>query len=64
MNNKNDHEELLSGGNVSNVYRVGYTVRRDVKPDSERIHRLLQHLESKGFEQAPKFLGIDEKNRD
>ena len=64
MNNKNDQEELLSGGNVSNVYRIGDTVRRDVKPGSERIHRLLQHLESKGFEQAPKCLGIDEQNRE
>ena len=64
MNNKNDHEELLSGGNVSNVYRIGDTVRRDVKPDSERIHRLFQHLESKGFKQAPRFLGIDEQNRE
>ncbi len=64
MTNKNDQEELLSGGNVSNVYRIGDTVRRDVKPGSERIHRLLQHLESKGFEQAPKFLGIDEQNRE
>lgn len=31
MKKQNDHEELLTGGNVSNVYRSGDTVRREVK---------------------------------
>ncbi len=61
----NQHnEERLTGGNVSNVYRSEDTVRRELKPDSEKIHRLLEHLESKGYDYAPKFLGIDEKNRE
>jgi len=61
-NHKN--EEILTGGNVSNVYRSGDTVRRELKPESHKIHDLLKHLENKGFSYAPKFLGIDEKGRE
>ncbi|RFB11441.1 aminoglycoside phosphotransferase [Bacillus sp. HNG] len=64
MTSQYEKEEMLTGGNVSNVYRSGDTVRRELKPDSVKIHTLLQHLESKGFDFAPKFLGIDEKNRE
>ncbi len=63
MSNHNN-EEKLTGGNVSNVYHLEDTVRRELKPDSVKIHGLLKHLESKGFTYAPKFLGIDEKNRE
>ncbi|KOP63754.1 aminoglycoside phosphotransferase, partial [Bacillus sp. FJAT-21351] len=63
MTNHKD-EEILTGGNVSNVYRSGDTVRRELKPESRKIHDLLKHLESKGFSYAPKFLGIDEKGRE
>lgn len=59
-----EHEEELTGGNVSKVYRVADTVRRELHSDSSRIHKLLQHLEDKGFHYAPKFLGIDEKGRE
>ncbi|OTW89132.1 aminoglycoside phosphotransferase [Bacillus thuringiensis serovar cameroun] len=58
------NEEKLTGGNVSNVYRSENTVRRELKPDSTKIHKLLRHLENKGFHYAPKFLGIDEKDRE
>jgi hypothetical protein len=64
MKSQNENEEMLTGGNVSDVYRSGDTVRRELKPDSGKIHTLLQHLESKGFDFAPKFLGIDEKDRE
>ena len=57
-------EEVLTGGNVSNVYRSGNTVRRELKSDSHKFHKLLKHLENKGFTYAPKFLGIDEKGRE
>ncbi|MED3955912.1 phosphotransferase [Priestia aryabhattai] len=57
-------EEILTGGNVSNVYRSGNTVRRELKSDSHKFHKLLKHLENKGFTYAPKFLGIDEKGRE
>ncbi|MEK3983325.1 aminoglycoside phosphotransferase family protein [Paenibacillus sp. FSL K6-3166] len=59
-----ENEEILTGGNVSSVYRSGDTVRRELKADSPQIHKLLKHLENKGFSYAPKFLGIDEKGRE
>ncbi|MES1041082.1 aminoglycoside phosphotransferase family protein [Peribacillus simplex] len=59
-----ENEEMLTGGNVSNVYHSGDTVRRELKPDSPKIHKLLKHLENNGFSYAPKFLGIDEKRRE
>lgn len=61
---KYEKEEILTGGNISTVYRLGDTVRRDLKPDSTKIHKLLMHLENKGFIYAPKFFGIDEKGRE
>lgn len=60
----NEKEELLKGGNVSNVYRSGNTVRRELKAESIKIHELLKHLEYKGYDHAPTFLGIDEKGRE
>lgn len=57
-------EEKLSGGNVSHVYRSGNTVRRELKAGSDNIHKLLKHLENKGFKQAPRFLGIDKNGRE
>lgn len=64
MTSKYEKEEMLTGGNVSNVYRSGDTVRRELKPDSVKTHKLLRHLENKGFDYAPNFLGIDERNRE
>jgi hypothetical protein len=60
----NKKEEKLTGGNVSAVYRLEDTVRRELKPESQKIHKLLKHLETKGFSHAPAFLGIDEKGRE
>ena len=59
-----ENEEILTGGNVTNVYRSGDSVRRELKPYSHKIHKLLKHLENKGYSYAPKFLGIDEKGRE
>ena len=64
MTSHSKNEERLTGGNVSNVYRSGDTVRRDSKPGSAKIHKLLKHIENKGFSKAPRFLGIDEKGRE
>ncbi|ANU09497.1 Aminoglycoside phosphotransferase [Planococcus antarcticus DSM 14505] len=63
MSNRQD-EEKLTGGNVSDVYRTGDTVRRNLKPESFKIHQLLKHLENRGFNQAPRFLSIDENGRE
>jgi hypothetical protein len=56
-----DEAEIpLAGGDVTEgVVRVGDTVRRPVGPHSPLVHALLAHLESVGFEGAPRFLGID-----
>jgi len=58
-------EIALDGGNVNAaVVRVGDTVRRHMSPSSPAVHRLLLHLEAKGFEGSPRYLGIDDKNRE
>lgn len=57
-------EEPLSGGNTTVVVRVGDTVRRPVGHWSPAVHRLLRHLETAGFEGAPRVLGIDEVGRE
>lgn len=58
-------EEPLNGGNVNDeVVRIGDTVRRTCSSASPAIHRLLNHLEVNDFDQAPRFLGVDEKGRE
>jgi hypothetical protein len=55
----------LAGGDVTEgVVRVGDTVRRPVGPHSSLVHALLTHLESAGFDGAPRFLGIDGSGRE
>ncbi len=54
-------EQPLAGGNVSQVYKSGNTVRRELKPGSHRIHALLKHLERNGYKFSPRYLGIDER---
>ena len=60
-----EEETPLAGGNVNpSVVRIGDTVRRSLTAASATIHQLLLHLEAKGFDGSPRFLGIDEKNRE
>jgi aminoglycoside phosphotransferase (APT) family kinase protein len=61
-----DQAEIpLRGGDVTEgLVRVGDTVRRPVGPHSPLVHALLTHLESVGFEGAPRFLGIDGSGRE
>jgi hypothetical protein len=55
----------LPGGDVTEgVVRVGDTVRRPLGPHSPLVHALLTHLQSVGFEGAPRFLGIDRAGRE
>lgn len=58
------NEERLAGGNLNQVVRIGNTVRRPLHPWSETIHRLFAHLEQQGFDGSPRFLGVDEKERE
>lgn len=57
-------EVRLQGGYMTDVVRVGETVRRSLKDNSAFVHRLLGHLEERGFDGAPRFLGIDEAGRE
>ena len=55
----------LVGGDVTEgVVRVGATVRRPVSGVSESVRQVLGHLESVRFAGAPRFHGIDAKDRD
>jgi hypothetical protein len=59
-------EVLLDGGmtNAGRVTRVGQTVRRPTRPTSDATIALLEHLEQVGFDGAPRYLGIDEQDRE
>ena len=60
-----DVEIPLRGGIAPRgIVRVGDTVRRPLKPDAVDVHALLRHFEVVGFDGAPRFLGIDAKNRE
>ncbi|TYB41110.1 aminoglycoside phosphotransferase family protein [Actinomadura chibensis] len=55
---------LSEGGVSEGVVRVGDTVRRPLRAHSPAVHGLLRHLESVGFDGAPRVLGIDERGRE
>ena len=56
--------ERLPGGNLGGAVRIGDTVRRRVGPWTPSVAALLGHLEKKNFAAAPRFLGIDEEQRE
>lgn len=55
-----ENEELLTGGGVNRVTRLGDTVRRPVGPWTPAVHRLLDHLAARGFAGAPRAHGLTE----
>lgn len=57
-------EEVLEGGNMNHIVRKANTVLRPTGYWSPCVHELLKNLEKQGFEGAPKFLGIDDSNRE
>jgi len=60
-----DTEQPLAGGNINSaVVRIGATVRRGQTAASPAVHQLLRHLEAKGFDGSPRFLGIDADGRE
>lgn len=60
-----DAEIPLEGGRVTaGVVRLGDTVRRPILRDRGQVHDLLLHLERKGFDGVPRFLGVDEQSRE
>lgn len=58
-------DEVLTGGreNPGEVVRVGDTVRRPRGSGRLVTEALLVYLESVGFDEAPKFLGVDDDGR-
>ncbi len=59
-----EDEEIQAGGGSTSVVRRGDTVHRSRGPHSEKVSQLLTYLADVGFLGAPRFLGIDEKDRD
>jgi hypothetical protein len=57
-------EEILSGGNLNPVVRVGQTVRRVPGDWTPAVHELLRHLEAHGFAGAPRVRGFDDHGRE
>ena len=59
-------EVPLPGGvaNRGRVVRIGDTVRRPLRRTSSATHALLRHLEAVGFPGAPRFLGVDARDRE
>jgi hypothetical protein len=63
---QSEPEVLLVGGtaNRGRVVRIADTVRRPLRPTSPATHALLRHLDAVGFTGAPRFLGVDEQDRE
>lgn len=57
-------EVPLAGGSVSAVVRVGETVRSPRGSWTPAVQVLLRHLESVGFDGAPRALGVDAERRE
>lgn len=56
--------QLSGGATTVGVVRVGDTVRRPTRPNSQLMRDVLIHLERAGFDAAPRWLGFDEQGRD
>ncbi|BBH68278.1 hypothetical protein ACTI_49630 [Actinoplanes sp. OR16] len=54
----------LAGGLVSDVVRVGETVRKSPPRDPEFVRALLRHFERHDWPGAPRFLGTDDRGRE
>lgn len=61
MGNK---EQILSGGQNTEVIRIDDTVRRVVGPNSNYVHKVLTLLDEKGYKYSPRYLGVDDKGRE
>jgi hypothetical protein len=57
-------EQPLAGGSVTAVVRIGGTVRRTQPSDPDFVHTLLGLFERHAWDGGPRFLGIDEQDRE
>ncbi|MEO8246157.1 MAG: phosphotransferase [Chloroflexota bacterium] len=59
-------EQVLVGGMDSRYapVRIGDTVRRHPGSSRHSVRALLAHLEAEGFDGVPRFLGVDEEDRE
>ena len=57
-------EERLAGGNMTEVVRVGDVVLRGAGPWTPTVHRLLTHLLERGFDAAPRPIGVRSDGRE
>ena len=61
-----DREVLLPGGFTQRLPGQpdrGHRTGAHGRPSSPAVHALLRHLESVGFDGAPRLLGVDERGR-
>jgi hypothetical protein len=59
-----DEERLLGGNTHAAIVRVGDTVRRPTGGWTPGVHALLEHLDLKGYDGAPRLLGLDDEGRE
>ena len=59
-----NEEQKLSGGQNTDVVRIGNTVCRPIGPNSDYVHKTLTLLEEKNCIYSPRYLGIDDKGRE
>jgi Ser/Thr protein kinase RdoA (MazF antagonist) len=57
-------EEILTGGHMNTVVRVGDTVRRPAGAWTPTVHRLLRHARERGVTWAPVPRGYDDAGRE
>ena len=57
-------EEAQSGGNLTQVVRVGDSVRRTAGPHTPTIQRLLAHVRNAGVTWVPEPRGYDDQGRE
>ena len=58
-------EEILTGGRITaGVVRIGDTVHRSPCGNSGFVRDVLSHLERRGADFAPRWLGVDEQGRE
>jgi hypothetical protein len=61
---KRKEVQLHGPNDLSRVFLVDGTVRRDFNFWTPTVHALLRHLERAGFHSAPRVIGIDESGRE